>query len=137
MIAFILTSIFFLIYEFRVLLNPNKILDFRKKIDEIKKLEGEQKIKMSREIMSSGFSIILTNLMYTIWCIIGMFIYTQWYLFSFLIFLSFFSSFISSQISFLEKPSFYYKIFDTLLSISVLLLILISFFYPNLYNNLI
>ncbi len=132
MIAFILTSIFFLIYEFRILLNPNKILDFRKKIDEIKKLEGEQKIKMSREIMSSGFSIILTNLMYTIWCIIGMFIYTQWYLFSFLIFLSFFSSFISSQISFLEKPSFYYKIFDTLLSISVLLLILISFFYPNL-----
>jgi len=132
MTIFILTSLIFLIYEFGILLNPNKIISLRKKLEEVKKLQGEQKTKMSREIISSGFSFIIINLFYFIWCITGVIISTHWYLFAFLIFLSFFSSFINSQLATLDKPQLFYKIFDTILSISVIILILLSFFYPNL-----
>jgi len=137
MTQFILISIVFLVYEFGILLNPKKIINLKKKLDEVKNLEGEQKTKMSREIISSGLSLILFNLFYFSWLITGLIIYQHWYLFFFIIFLSFFSSFITKQILFLDKPIFYYKIFETILSIIVLSLILISFFYPNLYNNLI
>ena len=137
MTQFILISIVFLVYEFGILLNPKKIINLKKKLDEVKNLEGDQKTKMSSEIISSGLSLILFNLFYFSWLIIGLIIYQHWYLFFFIIFLSFFSSFITKQILFLDKPIFYYKIFETILSIIVLLLILISFFYPNLYNNLI
>lgn len=137
MATFILLSLLFLIYEFKNLQNPNRIIEMKKKLDELKTLEGEQKLKMSREILSSGLFLIIINLIYLIWSIVGVFIYEHWYLFFFIIFLSFFGSFITRQLLYLDKPIFYYKIIDTSISILVLLLILVSFFYPDLYNNLI
>lgn len=137
MTIFILLTLLFLVYELRILVNPSKFINLRKQIQDIKKLEGDQKRKMSKEIVSTSFNILVTNFLYGIWCIIGAFIFTQWYLFLFLIFLSFFSSYILNTLISLEKATYYYKTFDTLLSIIVLILILISYFYTNLYNNLI
>ena len=67
MTQFILISIVFLVYEFGILLNPKKIINLKKKLDEVKNLEGEQKTKMSSEIISSGLSLILFNIFYFSW----------------------------------------------------------------------
>ena len=40
MIQFILISIVFLVYEFGILLNPKKIINLKKKLDEVRNLEN-------------------------------------------------------------------------------------------------
>ena len=137
MSIFVLLSLLFLVYEFRNLVNPSKLINLRKKLQELKTIEGEQKKLMSKDIINDSFGIIMTNLVYGIWCLIGMFIFTEWYLFAFMFFFSFFSSFMSNRLLSLEKATLYYKTFDTLISIIILVLILISYFLPNIYKNLI
>lgn len=137
MLYYILFTILFIVYEFRNLSNPHRLINLKKQVDSLKSIEGDQRQSLSKEIIQEYFGIIIFNFFYAIWCIIGILLYQEWYLFLFLVFFSYFSSFISSRLISLDKPLLYYKIIDSIVSLLILSLILISYFSPIFYKNLI
>ncbi len=134
---FLLFGLLFIYHELRILLNPSKVIKLRNDIYEIRELTGEQKNKKSKETISTNMSFLLTNLLYLVWSVIGVFVYSEWYLFLFLIFLSIFSSFIFRQINSLEKISLIYKMIETVISILILTFILFSYINPDVYHTFI
>ena len=137
MLYYILFTILFIVYEFRNLSNPHRLINLKKQVDSLKSIEGDQRQSLSKEIIQEYFGIIIFNFFYAIWCIIGILLYPEWYLFLFLVFFSYFSSFISSRLISLDKPLLYYKIIDSIVSLLILSLVLISYFSPIFYKNLI
>jgi hypothetical protein len=135
MIYFISFSIIFIFYELNVLFNPKKVIDIKNQLGELKSLTGEQKSKKSKELLGQSASFILTNLLYFIWLVVGAFIYTHWYLFLFLLFLGYFSSYMSKQLESLDLE-IYYRKFDSLISLVVLALIVLSYINPKIYENI-
>ncbi len=134
---FLLFGLLFIYHELRILLNPSKVIKLRNDIYEIRELTGEQKNKKSKETISKNMTFLLTNLLYLVWSVIGVFVYSEWYLFLFLIFLSIFSSFIFRQINSLEKITTIYKITETIISILVLTFIFFSYINPDVYHTFI
>jgi hypothetical protein len=137
MYYFLLFGLLFIYHELRILLNPSKVIKLRNDIYEIRELTGEQKNKKSKETISKNMTFLLTNLLYLVWSVIGVFVYSEWYLFLFLIFLSIFSSFIFRQINSLEKITTIYKITETIISILVLTFIFFSYINPDVYHTFI
>lgn len=137
MFYFLLIGLLFVYHELKILLNPSKVIKLRNDIDEIKELTGEQRNKKSKETISKNITFLLTNLIYLLWSVIGVFIYTEWYLFLFLIFLSIFSSFIFRQIRTLERIKLIYKISETIISIIILTFIFFSYINPDVYHSFI
>jgi hypothetical protein len=115
MIYFISLSIIFIFYELNVLFNPKKIIDIKNQLDELKELTGDQKNKKSKELLGKSISLIFTNLLYFIWSVVGIFIYPHWYLFLFILFFGFFSSYVSKQLKKIEPINSYYKIVESLI----------------------
>lgn len=137
MIYFISLSIIFIFYELNVLFNPKKIINIKNQLDELKELTGDQKNKKSKELLGKSISLIFTNLLYFIWSVIGIFIYPHWYLFLFILFFGFFSSYVSKQLKKIEPINFYYKIIESLISLAVLALIILSYINPKFYETII
>lgn len=137
MIYFISLSIIFIFYELNVLFNPKKIINIKNQLDELKELTGDQKNKKSKELLGKSISLIFTNLLYFIWSVIGIFIYPHWYLFLFILFFGFFSSYVSKQLKKIEPINFYYKIIESLISLAVLALIILSYINPKFYESII
>jgi hypothetical protein len=137
MIYFISLSIIFIFYELNVLFNPKKIIDIKNQLDELKELTGDQKNKKSKELLGKSISLIFTNLLYFIWSVVGIFIYTHWYLFLFILFFGFFSSYVSKQLKKIEPINSYYKIVESLISLTVLTLIILSYINPKFYETII
>jgi hypothetical protein len=137
MIYFISLSIIFIFYELNVLFNPKKIINVKNQLDELKELTGDQKNKKSKELLGKSISLIFTNLLYFIWSVIGIFIYTHWYLFLFILFFGFFSSYVSKQLKKIEPINSYYKIVESLISLTVLTLIILSYINPKFYETII
>jgi uncharacterized ion transporter superfamily protein YfcC len=137
MIYFISLSILFIFYELNVLFNPKKIINIKNQLEELKELTGEQKNKKSKELLGKSASLILINLLYFIWSIIGIFIYPHWYLFLFILFFGFFSSYISKQLRKIDSINLYYKIIDSLISLVILTLIFLSYINPKFYESII
>lgn len=131
MTTFILLSLIFLVYEFRILVNPSKFINLKKQLEDLKTLTGEQKKKRTTELLKDSSGIVILNLFYQIWCVVGLIIFTQWYLFAFIIFLSIFSTFMINQLIKLDRYLVFYKIFDSLLTIVILLMIMTYHFFPN------
>ena len=137
MIYFISLSIIFIFYELNVLFNPKKIINIKNQLDELKELTGDQKNKKSKELLGKSISLIFTNLLYFIWSVIGIFIYPHWYLFLFILFFGFFSSYISKQLKKIDSITLYYKIIESLISLAVLALIILSYINPKFYETII
>jgi hypothetical protein len=137
MIYFISLSIIFIFYELNVLFNPKKIIDIKNQLDELKELTGDQKNKKSKELLGKSISLIFTNLLYFIWSVVGIFIYPHWYLFLFILFFGFFSSYVSKQLKKIEPINSYYKIIESLISLTVLTLIILSYINPKFYETII
>ena len=137
MIYFIYLSIIFIFYELNVLFNPQKIINIKNQLDELKELTGDQKNKKSKELLGKSISLIFTNLLYFIWSVIGIFIYPHWYLFLFILFFGFFSSYISKQLKKIDSITLYYKIIESLISLAVLALIILSYINPKFYETII
>jgi hypothetical protein len=137
MIYFISLSIIFIFYELNVLFNPKKIIDIKNQLDELKELTGDQKNKKSKELLGKSISLIFTNLLYFIWSVVGIFIYPHWYLFLFILFFGFFSSYVSKQLKKIEPINSYYKIVESLISLTVLTLIILSYINPKFYETII
>ena len=137
MIYFISLSIIFIFYELNVLFNPKKIINIKNQLDELKELTGDQKNKKSKELLGKSITLIFINLLYFIWSVIGIFIYPHWYLFLFILFFGFFSSYVSKQLKKIEPINFYYKIIESLISLAVLALIILSYINPKFYETII
>ena len=137
MIYFIYLSIIFIFYELNVLFNPQKIINIKNQLDELKELTGDQKNKKSKELLGKSITLIFINLLYFIWSVIGIFIYPHWYLFLFILFFGFFSSYVSKQLKKIEPINFYYKIIESLISLAVLALIILSYINPKFYETII
>ena len=137
MIYFISLSIIFIFYELNVLFNPKKIINIKNQLDELKELTGDQKNKKSKELLGKSITLIFINLLYFTWSVIGIFIYPHWYLFLFILFFGFFSSYVSKQLKKIEPINFYYKIIESLISLAVLALIILSYINPKFYETII
>ena len=137
MIYFIYLSIIFIFYELNVLFNPKKIINIKNQLDELKELTGDQKNKKSKELLGKSITLIFINLLYFIWSIIGILIYPHWYLFLFILFFGFFSSYISKQLKKIDSITLYYKIIESLISLAVLALIILSYINPKFYETII
>ena len=137
MIYFIYLSIIFIFYELNVLFNPQKIINIKNQLDELKELTGDQKNKKSKELLGKSITLIFINLLYFIWSVIGIFIYPHWYLFLFILFFGFFSSYISKQLKKIDSITLYYKIIESLISLAVLALIILSYINPKFYETII
>ena len=137
MIYFISLSIIFIFYELNVLFNPKKIINIKNQLDELKELTGDQKNKKSKELLGKSITLIFINLLYFIWSVIGIFIYPHWYLFLFILFFGFFSSYVSKQLKKIEPINSYYKIVESLISLTVLTLIILSYINPKFYETII
>lgn len=137
MIYFISLSIIFIFYELNVLFNPKKIINIKNQLDELKELTGDQKNKKSKELLGKSITLVFTNLLYFIWSVIGIFIYPHWYLFLFILFFGFFSSYISRQLKKIDSITLYYKIIESLISLAVLVLIILSYVNPKFYETII
>ena len=137
MIYFIYLSIIFIFYELNVLFNPKKIINIKNQLDELKELTGDQKNKKSKELLGKSITLIFINLLYFIWSVIGIFIYPHWYLFLFILFFGFFSSYISKQLKKIDSITLYYKIIESLISLAVLALIILSYINPKFYETII
>jgi hypothetical protein len=137
MIYFISLSIIFIFYELNVLFNPKKIINIKNQLDELKELTGDQKNKKSKELLGKSITLIFINLLYFIWSVIGIFIYPHWYLFLFILFFGFFSSYISKQLKKIDSITLYYKIIESLISLAVLALIILSYINPKFYETII
>lgn len=137
MIYFISLSIIFILYELNVLFNPKKIINIKNQLDELKELTGDQKNKKSKELLGKSITLVFTNLLYFIWSVIGIFIYPHWYLFLFILFFGFFSSYISRQLKKIDSITLYYKIIESLISLAVLVLIILSYVNPKFYETII
>ena len=137
MIYFISLSIIFIFYELNVLFNPKKIINIKNQLDELKELTGDQKNKKSKELLGKSITLIFINLLYFIWSIIGILIYPHWYLFLFILFFGFFSSYISKQLKKIDSITLYYKIIESLISLAVLALIILSYINPKFYETII
>ena len=137
MIYFISLSIIFIFYELNVLFNTKKIINIKNQLDELKELTGDQKNKKSKELLGKSITLIFINLLYFIWSVIGIFIYPHWYLFLFILFFGFFSSYISKQLKKIDSITLYYKIIESLISLAVLALIILSYINPKFYETII
>ena len=137
MIYFISLSIIFIFYELNVLFNPKRIINVKNQLDELKELTGDQKNKKSKELLGKSITLVFTNLLYFIWSVIGIFIYPHWYLFLFILFFGFFSSYISRQLKKIDSITLYYKIIESLISLAVLVLIILSYVNPKFYETII
>ena len=137
MIYFIYLSIIFIFYELNVLFNPQKIINIKNQLDELKELTGDQKNKKSKELLGKSITLIFINLLYFIWSVIGIFIYPHWYLFLFILFFGFFSSYISKQLKKIDSITLYYKIIESLISLAVLALVILSYINPKFYETII
>ena len=137
MIYFISLSIIFIFYELNVLFNPKRIINIKNQLDELKELTGDQKNKKSKELLGKSITLVFTNLLYFIWSVIGIFIYPHWYLFLFILFFGFFSSYISKQLKKIDSITLYYRIIESLISLAVLALIILSYVNPKFYETII
>lgn len=112
-------TVFALLYEFYVLLNPKRCLSFKtnlmQTLKENKKAKEEGRIE--KKLTSEQISMLLLNLLYFIWVITGLMS------FNWLLFLTIFI------ISLIPKKHFLQYIFDSIITISILLFALLNTFH--------